>query len=207
MGRQSSLLKPQLPSITFILRLKQLSWDNTDERIRITLTRLAQSWFPINDHSDGKIYLYPLAPPGNQAELVISESPSLLSLTALLNHSNHNKSARLLFSHTFKFDHEGFPFSPVIARLLNDRALTLQDRGEIVTQLRKSWPHRRFKIRTGQPFWLWELIHLLGISNKKQQLNLLIPHAALQTAADSYIWSLIVKNTFAYKVLSLKEQI
>lgn len=178
----------------FLLRLKQLSWDNTDDRIRTTLTRLAQRWFPLDNHSDGKIYIYPLAPPGNQAELVLSESPSLLSLTALLNHSDHNKAAQLQFNHIFKLGHEAFPLSTVTTRLLNSRALTLQDRGEIVTQLRNSWPHRRFKIRTGQPFWLWELVHLLGISHKNQQIDLLIPLAAVQTSANSYIWSLLSKH-------------
>jgi hypothetical protein len=177
----------------FLLRLRQLSWDSTNGRIKKTLSSLSNVWFPVpnSNHVNCITCLYPVAPPMMQVELVLSESPSLLSMTALQHYYDETQPLALKFNHMFKLDKESFPHSAVTARLLNERTLTTQERGEFVTQLRKSWPHRRFKIKTGQPFWLWEFIHLLGICQQKQPIDLLIPHAALQTAADGYIWTLL----------------
>lgn len=177
----------------FLLRLRQLSWDSTNGRIKSTLTSLSEIWFPVPAETsvDCMVCIYPVAPPMGQAELVLSDSPSLLSMTALLHHTDESQPISLQFNHMFKLDHETFPCTSVTARLLNEQTITTQERGEFVTQLRNSWPHRRFKIRTGQPFWLWEFIHILGINRKNQHIELRIPHAALQTAADGYVWTLL----------------
>lgn len=177
----------------FLLRLRQLSWNSSAERIEATLNRLSASWFPDSEvySSAAKICLYPTAPPRGQMELILSESPSLLTLTAMLQSIRSAAPANLYFSHIFKLEHETFPPSEVEARLISKRTLTTLERGEFVTRLRKSWPHRRFKLRTGQPYWYWECIHLLGISHNNQQMNLQIPLAALQTAADSSLWPLL----------------
>lgn len=186
-------LKASVAFHHFLLRLRQLSWNSTNGRIKATLSSLSEVWFPVPQSNPVNCItcLYPVAPPMRQVELVLSESPSLLSMTALQHYNDENQPLALKFNHMFKLDKDTFPHTDITARLVNERTLTTQERGEFVTQLRKSWPHRRFKIRTGQPFWLWEFIHLLGICQKSQQIDLLIPQAALQTAADGYIWTLL----------------
>ena len=186
----------------FLLRLRQLSWDSTNGRTKKTLLSLSEAWFPVpNSNSDHCVTcLYPVAPPVQPVELVLSESPSLLSMTALQHYHDDAQPLALKYNNMFKLEKESFPHTAVTARLLNERTLTTQERGEFVTQLRKSWPHRRFKIRTGQPFWLWEFIHLLGICQQNQHINLLIPYAALQTAADGYIWTLLSEQYCCHSI-------
>lgn len=191
---------PELPSKAavafhhFILRLRQLSWEKKPERIKKSIRELASLWFPkqLQRDSGFRCYLHPATPfLGEKLRFILSESSSLLALTAILRHISGAQNAAFFFGHSINLTQQVFPHDPLEARLLNSRPVTIQERSEFLTQLRNSWPHRRFKIKTGQPLWLWEFIHLLGLSNPDQTLLVNIPRTGLQTYMYGPVWNLI----------------
>jgi hypothetical protein len=58
-------------------------------------------------------------------------------------------------------------------------------------RLRTSWPHRNFRILTDQPRWKWQLIHLLGLCQPQQQVQIECPVALVDIATDDPLWSLL----------------
>ncbi|MFO7576768.1 MAG: hypothetical protein R6W66_03460, partial [Pelovirga sp.] len=61
-------------------------------------------------------------------------------------------------------------------------------------RLRISWPHRSLRIRVEQPYWKWELIHLLGLCHAEQALCLDLPSEALSLPADDPFWAVLLEN-------------
>ena len=190
---------PELPSKAavafhhFLLRLRQLSWEKNPDRIKKSITELASSWFPkqLQKNSACGCYLHPSSPfLGTNPSFILSESSSLLALAAILLHISGEQKTTLIFGHTISLNQQVLPNAPLEARLLNTRPVTTQERSGFLTQLRSSWPHRRFKIKTGQPIWLWEFTHLLGLSQPYQKLLVEIPRTGLQTHLNGPAWDL-----------------
>lgn len=177
----------------FLLRLRQLSWNSSDERVEATLQQLNLDWFPQQPESNGEIcaWLYPEAPPTQQSSLVISHSPTLLAMTALLHRSAGLTLPRLHFRSLLTLTTDQIPETEIKAYLCSPVQLSATQRSEFVAHLRNAWPHRRFKLRSGQPCWYWELIHLLGISRHDRSLHIIVPRSALQSSIDSSLWILL----------------
>lgn len=194
----------------FLLRLRQLSWVKSPERIKKCFLEFSRNWYPkpLEIPPGSSAFLYPSAPPnGEMAELILSDSPSLLALITLVKCLQKQQTGSLIFGNLFKLDQQLLPTKLIHARLFNKRAVTSVERSEFVTQLRTSWPHRRFKIKTGQPIWIWELIHLLGICRTGQRLSLEFPPEGLRTAANELIWNLLFENFRFNEIYQSKDRL
>ena len=181
----------------FLLRMRQLSWNKSPVQVTQCLLELSKNWYPSSDdiQPEHSILLYPNAPSSNEkTELILSDSPSLLAMTALLNCLLKQPEKKLFLGHLFKLNKQLLPSMMIHARLFNQRAVSSAERSAFTTQLRTSWPHRRFKIKTGQPIWIWEFIHLLGICRTGQEFSIEFPPEGLQTAANELIWNLLFEN-------------
>lgn len=64
----------------------------------------------------------------------------------------------------------------LIAGTLSDQNLAPAPRRQgMTTQLRSSWPNRRFALNAACPVWLWECLHLLGLCAPEGRVELRLP--------------------------------
>ncbi len=210
---KATINPPPLPRETAIcfhhllLRLRQISWDQPKERAKESFQRLATYWYPHKSEETASVsvYLYPETPPLNSTtEVLLSNSPSFLAVTAFLKNIINLRQCKLILGNLFQLERDTLPITPVIGRLLNKKVITSFERREYTTRLRAAWPNRCLKITTGQPFWMWELIHLLGLCHAGQQLSLELPIDSLKTSVDEPVWTLLFKN-FSFQKLHLLE--
>ena len=210
---RTSLTPPPLPLETAIcfhhllLRLRQLSWNQPAERAKESIRHLSAYWY--QDKSEkvdsAKIQLYPVTPPLNATtKILLSGSPSFLAVSALLADLAALPSKQLFFGNLFQFDQESLSIQPVVGRLLNHSSITKSKRSEYTARLRISWPNRHLKIRTGEPLWLWELIHLLGICHTEQNLTLELPIELLNEPKNQTAWSLLCEHFRFQHILLMK---
>ena len=180
-----------------LLRLRQLSWNQVPERAVQSIFKLTHSWFQkkIDSRPPAAIEIYPEALPlDRQTSIVLSDSPVFLAATALLADITDCGEYRLYSGNLFLFDQGILPNQTISGRLLNCNGIKHSERHEYSAKLRLSWPNRRLKIKAGQPFWSWELIHLLGLCRTGQQLSLELPLGLLNNPQNSTAWSLLYKN-------------
>jgi len=109
----------------------------------------------------------------------------------------------LILGNVFQLDQESLSAQPVFGRLLNHSGIQSSERHEYTARLRTAWPNRHLKIRTGQPFWRWELIHLLGICQTGQKLSLELPIDFLQAPGSKSTWALLCENACFQRVRRL----
>ncbi|MCK4503232.1 MAG: hypothetical protein KAU22_09355, partial [Desulfuromonadales bacterium] len=180
-----------------LLRLHQLAWNQTDQRAEATIKRLIDSWYlPASETCEiTATSLYPEKPLLSLATTVIlSNSAAFLAATAILTEAKNHHQCQLLFGNLFQLEQSSISMQPIYARLLNLGGITNSTRHEYSARLRTAWPNRHLKIKTGQPFWRWELIHLLGISHPGQILTLDLPLDLLQDPDNQTAWDLIYEN-------------
>ena len=200
---QTTIKVPQLPLETavcfhhLLLRLRQLSWDQPTERARQSINHLVHSWY--GDKTDNTqpatIHLYPETPPlVPETAVILSASPAFLAATALLADIATLGKNELYLGNVFQFDRNTLPIQTISGRLLNKARIKNTERHEYSTRLRLSWPNRHLKIKTGQPFWVWELVHLLGLCQNGQNLSLELPLELLGESENSVAWSLLCDN-------------
>ena len=201
--RQTTIKLPQLPLETavcfhhLLLRLRQLSWGQPTERARQSIYHLVDSWY--QDKASGNqpatIQIYPeTLLLGQKTEVILSASPAFLAATALLADIATLGKYKLYFGNLFQFDQNTLPSQTIFGRLLNDAGIKNTERHEYSTRLRLSWPNRHLKIKTGQPFWVWELIHLLGLCQSGQKLSLELSIELLRDPENIIAWSLLCEN-------------
>ncbi len=186
-----------------LLRLRQLSWQSSPEKARESILSLKQSWYHpgAGCNSAATTQIYPAAPPLDAAvEVVLSNSLSLLAITALLTAISQYKPKTLLFGTLFQLDHGSLNSKLVAARLLNRNGIPSRKRQEFTTRLRTAWPNRHLKIKTGHPYWTWELTHLLGLCHPDQKLCLDLPVEILTEPGRLKIWTLLHQNTTCQKM-------
>ncbi len=207
--RQPLLLKTSLnpPSLPFdaavsfhhlLLRLRQLAWRENPERSAQAVFSLQQAWYrnAQKDDNDAPIQLYPAAPPATDTtKVILSDSPSLLALTALIAAIRHQPTAQLICNTIFSLDKTLLPPAAIAARLLNRSGIPSSKRHEFSARLRAAWPHRRLKIKTGQPHWSWELTHLLGICHTGQHSTIRLPAEIVTTERFLPVWTLLWENS------------
>lgn len=201
--RQPIIKSPQLPLETavcfhhLLLRLRQLSWAQPAERARQSIDHLAHSWYQdtTGNQQPATIQLYPETPPLDpETAVVLSASPAFLAATALLADIATLGEYKLYSGNLFQFDRNTLPIQTISGRILNKARMKNTERHEYSTRLRLSWPNRHLKIKTGQPFWVWELIHLLGLCQNGQNLYLELPLDLLREPENSSAWSLLCEN-------------
>jgi len=181
-----------------LLRLRQLSWNQNGERATTSIRRLIDAWYqPEVDTTDKQIpvQLHPQSPPINTVNTItLSRSPALLAATAFMTDRTNSKPGKLLLGQLFQLDQNSLSTLPVYARLVNRCSMTKSERHEYTVRLRAAWPNRHLKIKTGQPCWRWELIHLLGICHAGQSLTLELPLELLNDSENLTAWSLLAEN-------------
>ena len=190
---------PQLPfeaAVGFhhlLMRLQQINWVGNSDKAVQSLNKLMQSWYGcVNSCSKGDVCIYPEAPQHRDfSACILSDKLPILAATGLFARAAQQQLPHLIQGSVFNYSSEYKVSKLITARLLNQRGIAGSERQEIAIGLRKAWPSRRFTIRAGQPYWLWECIYLLGIVPLDTSLLLEIPIAALQAADDDIFWQII----------------
>ncbi len=211
LSRKATIVPPPLPleaAVCFhhlLLRLRQLSWNQPTERAKASIRRLTESWYQnkLEVKEPTAIHLYPATPPLNAStKILLSSSPSFLAATALLADIAALPPRELLFGNLFQFDRDNLSNQPIVARLLNHRKIASFERREYTAKLRLSWPNRHLKVKTGQPFWHWELIHILGLCQPEQNLSLELPISLLKEPENILAWPLLCEN-YSFQLVKL----
>ncbi len=191
-----------------LMRLQQLSWaENTDRAVH-SLNQLISSWYPArNICLSGDICINPAAPQNRDfSSYLLSDQLPVLAATGLLARASSQALPQLIFGSVFLYQGEMNPSGTVSARLLDQNLVTGQERQDIAISLRKAWPSRRFKIRAGQPRWLWEFIYLLGVTPGETKLHLELPLSALKTPGDGILWQVLAEHCAIDRILKNSEQ-
>jgi len=203
--RPTVIKPPELPLETavrlhhLLLRLHQLGWGTTDKHTASTIKRLINSWYPPIIPEDKTeltahlpIQLYPQTPPQYPTTImVLSGSASFLATTAMVMAASSPHRSQLIFGNIFQFDQDSIPNQSIYARLLNFNGISNAIRHEYSARLRSAWPNRNLKIKTGQPFWRWELIHLIGICHKNQEITLDVPIDLIKSPTNHQAWEML----------------
>ena len=217
LARPTVIKPPKLPLETavclhhLLLRLHQLGWGKTDQRAAATIKQLINSWYPPIATAENPeatkllpIQLYPQRPPQNPiTALVLSGSASFLATTAMLTAATSPHRSELLFGNIFQFDQHSLPNQSIYARLLNCSGIPNAVRHRYSVRLRSGWPNRHLKIKTGQPFWHWELIHLVGICHENQEITLEIPMDLIHNPANLVAWRLLQEKLTIKRIIKL----
>ncbi len=203
LSRKTTIKTPPLPLETavcfhhLLLRLRQLSWNLPAERARQSIYQLISFWYQdeMENQQSAAIRLYPETPPlGPETRIILSRSPAFLAATALLAEIKTLGKYELYFGNLFQFDRETLTPQTISGRLLDDSKIKGAERHEFTAKLRLSWPNRHLKIKAGQPFWHWELVHLLGLCHTGQELSLELPVDLLTNFEHGTAWSLLCEN-------------
>lgn len=188
---------PHESSVCFhhlLLRLRQLSWDQPHERASHSLRLLIENWYP-QDTSPQPPAPVQVYPPGTvsarEVRQVLFSSAVQLAAQALLDDLLQQPGRQLYFGNLFQFGAAPLPGDVIVARLLDRRRPTRDERHQYAALLRTSWPNRRFRISGDRPLWLWEILHLLGLCAAQQQLLLTLVPKALRTPASDPFWTLL----------------
>ncbi len=205
---KTTIRPPALPletAVTFhhlLLRLQQLTWHRSSTRSQQSIFSLQLLWYPDGDNSTvpAPLQLHPaMAISDNTTEMILSASPSLLALSAFLTAITDQSPKKLFFGTLFQLDRETLPNRDIAARLVNRHGIASNNRRELTARLRSAWPNRHLKIKTGQPYWSWELTHLLGICHIDQKITLDLPLEILNEPKNLTVWTLL------YSKISLTE--
>jgi len=200
---RTTIKPPTLPleaAVSFhhlLLRLRQLAWQHSPERSKRSIFSLNQSWYreAKSNSTAAAILLYPAVPPCDATtKVILSNSPSLLALTALLNAISKQQPKIMLFGNLFQLEQASLPRQNIAAWLLNRTGIASNKRREFTTRLRAAWPNRYLKIKTGQPYWSWELTHLLGICHAGQHLTIDLAGEILNNPDNCKVWALLYEN-------------
>lgn len=187
---------PELPHETavcfhhLLLRLRQLAWRQSEERAVNSIQLLINGWDQ-GQQSSAEVQLYPQSPtlpPG--AQLILSDSPSLLAAIRLLEDLLQQPCKELQLGNLFQLNYATRRELSVNGIINKKKLLTREERHQYTALLRTSWPNRRFRISSDKPLWYWELIHLLGLSRQQQKLTLSVPRAALHSPSTEPFWLL-----------------
>jgi hypothetical protein len=188
---------PQEAAVSFhhlLLRLRQLTWQHSPERSKQSIFSLNQSWYrdTESDRISAPIQLYPtVSVSDDTTETVLSNSPSLLAISALLTEITQQIPKKMLFGNLFQIGKDALPNQDIAARLTNRTGIASSKRREFTARLRTAWPNHHLKIKTGQPYWSWELTHLLGICHAEQQITLDLPVEILNELKNLKVWALL----------------
>lgn len=193
-----------------LLRLRQLSWRQSEQRAMTSIQLLINGWAPEQQtpQATADVHLYPQSPVlSPTTQLILSDSPSLLAAASLLQDLSQQPQKELVHGNLFKLDFGLLVRRSICGLLNNPRLLSREERHQFTTLFRTSWPNRRFRIAGDKPLWFWELIHLLGLSKDQKTLHLTLPRTVITSAVDEAFWSLLLESYSLQKVTDLGDQL
>ncbi|MBD1401434.1 hypothetical protein [Pelovirga terrestris] len=178
-----------------LLRLQQLRWTTPPQRMQKSLRNLLDSWYPVRGNGpmeNADMLLYPRTPATNpNLTAILSDSPLLLAGTAVTRELAGLPQPAYYYDSLLSLTPETLCRGSVSAWLLSSIPISRNERAQFGARLRTSWPHRNFKILTDQPRWKWQMIHLLGICQPHQRLQIECPVALVEIASDDPLWALL----------------
>lgn len=179
-----------------LLRLRQIAWNQPEKRALKALESLTDSWYPAAAGcGEGQVCLYPQSPKLTaKTQVILSDSPVLLAVSALLDELHKRPARQQLFGTTFKLDLQSLQQCSIVGQLTGEFRPSREERQQFGALLRTSWPNRRFRLASDAPLWLWESLHLLGLGKQGFDLLLRLPLQALQTPAEGPLWSILVDS-------------
>ena len=163
-------------------RLKQLGWPRDQEASRalfsILLGESAKhfgtcSAMPPWDVSQAQLWVACQPSPATAAPplALVAPRPMLAGWVCLAHHEP--KVATEHLAETPPALPAGNAFTCTVAILSDTRPLMKQERALRTLALRQSWPSRRFELPRNTPTWVWDALHLAGMTT--EQLSLVLP--------------------------------
>ncbi|HDR46762.1 MAG TPA: hypothetical protein ENN94_03575, partial [Geoalkalibacter subterraneus] len=190
-----------------LLRLQQLRWTTPAQRMKQSLVNLLALWYPKNGNSqmeNVEVLLYPRTPAtAPNLRAVLSDSPLLLAVTAIARELAGLPQPVFCYDSLMSLTPETIWPGNLSAWLLSPIPVSRNERARFGARLRTSWPHRNFKVLTDQPRWKWQLIHLLGISQPHQRLQIQCPVALVEIAADDPLWTLLCEHFHLREIVKI----
>ena len=181
-----------------LLRLQQLRWTTPPQRMTKSLGNLLDFWYPQSGNcqmENANMLLYPRTPATNpNLYAILSDSPLLLAVTAIARELAGLSQPAFHYDSLLSLTPETTYRGSLSAWLLSSIPIARNERALFGARLRTSWPHRNFKILTDQPRWKWQMIHLLGICQPQQRLQIECPVALVEIASDDPLWSLLCEH-------------
>lgn len=181
-----------------LLRLQQLRWMTSPQRMKKSLQHLLDLWYPETGNSElenANMLLYPRTPATNpNLNAILSDSPLLLAGTAIARELAGLPQPAFCYDSLMSLTPETLYRGSISAWLLSPIPISRNERALFGARLRTSWPHRNFKILTDQPRWKWQMIHLLGICQPQQRMQIECPVALVEIAPDDPLWSLLCEH-------------
>jgi hypothetical protein len=116
--------------------------------------------------------------PEGMPELMAVASSPLLGLLALLRFLRGEPAPLALAPTAESLVPPVFPRT-IRGTLSDGRIPSSTERPALTARLRSAWPIRRFPLRPQTPRWLWECLHLLGISAQGGTIDLSLPETWL----------------------------
>lgn len=86
----------------------------------------------------------------------------------------------------------GQTYASAVAILSNTRPPIRQEREQRTLALRQAWPNRRFDLPRGTPAWVWDALHLAGMTT--QQLSLLMPAGWHLVPGIKTLWGVLTER-------------
>jgi len=129
---------------------------------------------PTKEATAGSLYLYPdRCYPASAVCAEVGSAP-LLAFTALLRRLQGEPPVRIQSADLLTLGKTP-SCTNVCGTLFVSRPLTPSERRTLAARLRLSWPNRRFPLPPQSPRWIYELVHLLGLTGNGACLALNTP--------------------------------
>lgn len=185
-----------------LLRLHQLNWRQPPERMQKSVQRAIEAWyFSSRNLPTAEIMIHPEAPTAApETRVLLSSSPLILATTTLIRSMEERPQPCIIYGSTFQLDRDDLTDGTISAQLLNAAPISRTEKSALSARLRISWPHRLLRVSTDQPYWKWELIHLLGLCQHHQQLHIEIPLNALNETTNDPLWMILGEH---YRITSI----
>lgn len=177
-------------------RLTQLGWRHNPERALTTLRLLfaaaardcaVETTALDSPPAPGTLLVNHLPPQPLTGTTVIAPAPCLAGL-ALLNSVTGSHMPLRMLPGVASLTDTGRP--PLAVAALGDRQpLSAAQRRLRLTALRRPWPYRRFQLAVNTPAWIWDALHLGGLTDTQGQLQLTLPGDWAESPGSPLLWS------------------
>ncbi|TLM66833.1 MAG: hypothetical protein FDZ69_05725 [Deltaproteobacteria bacterium] len=178
-------------------RLAQLGWDRQPELAAGTLSMLfaeaAKTYrvatAPLDATSAGSNLLVNHIPPVLAPTDILVAPQPCLSGWRLVAGSDRTPGSQA-FDRVTAIPTDTVP-ARIVANLDDNRPLPPGERRQRSAALRQPWPYRRLQLAADTPAWLWDALHLGGITDPAGLLQLTLPPGWANAAAAELLWSLL----------------
>ena len=191
-------------------RLKQLGWPHdldesidlfnillNEAAIRLGLAGESPPWEI--SHAQLRV-CYPPSPTEDFAPFsLVAPRPVLAGWVCRTNHGGQD--VPLFHAESIPGLPAGQTYASAIAVLLDTRPLLRQEREQRTLALRQSWPSRRFNLPRKTPAWVWDALHLAGMTT--EDLSLILPAGWHLAPGITLLWEVLAER---YQIAEAAQQ-